>query len=294
MTSRTDHDHRLPDGKRGSPDYNSRLSGCNSESSDAARIVVTEDGSPTLFSTRFNQCYHNRAGAYTESRHVFFQQTGVIRALQDQLDFTVVETGFGTGFHVLMLESLRKECKSGSKIRFFSVEKYPVPQELMSALNFSDLFPQTRLLSAELLHFSGKLAESTPGQTLSSQLGNTSLHVYHGDFSDWDITLGEDADFFFHDAFSPDVNPDLWTLEVFQKLIRKASEQAVLGTYCSATRARAAMVLAGWHVARADGPPGKREMTLASVSEKKLTGYKRVNETRLKERFSGSSLAAAK
>jgi len=43
--------------------------------------------------------------------------------------------------------------------------------------------------------------------------------------------------------------------------------------------------VAGWKISRAPGALGKREMTLASLDEKNLDGFKRVNEQRLIERY---------
>ena len=45
------------------------------------------------------------------------------------------------------------------------------------------------------------------------------------------------------------------------------------------------MAKASWFVAKTKGALGKREMTVASLNEKKLIHLKRVNELRLIERF---------
>lgn len=69
------------------------------------------------------------------------------------------------------------------------------------------------------------------------------------------------------------------------KLKSLAKGEAILGTYCAASKARAAMAVAGWKLAKARGALGKREMTIASLSENNLTDFKRINEERLIERF---------
>ena len=112
------------------------------------------------------------------------------------------------------------------------------------------------------------------------------LHLFVGFFKDLKEFPGAGkADFFFHDPFSPEANPELWTKEVFQKLISKAALDARLVTYCAASSARAAMATAGWHVARAPGALGKREMTIASPDTGRLSQFKRVNEERLINRY---------
>jgi tRNA U34 5-methylaminomethyl-2-thiouridine-forming methyltransferase MnmC len=81
------------------------------------------------------------------------------------------------------------------------------------------------------------------------------------------------------------VNEELWTVETFEKLITYANKNAVLSTYCAASKARASMAVAGWKLAKAQGALGKREMTIASLSEEKILRFKRVNEERLVQRF---------
>ena len=110
------------------------------------------------------------------------------------------------------------------------------------------------------------------------------LNLFIGKFEDFK-PVEIQADFFFHDAFSPEVNQELWTTETFRRLYSIASKEAVLVTYCAASKARAAMAVAGWKLAKTQGALGKREMTVASLSEEKLSEFKRVNEKRLIERF---------
>lgn len=265
--------------------------------SDEPRItrkVITRDGSATRFSEACQQHYHNVLGALTESRHVFFKQTGLFRALAEHRNLTICETGFGTGFHLLLTELLRRETGSGSRIRFYSVEKYPLNGAAIREMGYEHLFagsdkPDDSFhdLVHKIADFSDILCSAGPNQTRNLSLAPlTEAYVFHGDFFQWDLEqITRPVDFFLHDAFSPSVNPELWSRQAFARLIAKADPQSVLGTYCSATEARAAMVLAGWHVARAAGPPGKREMTLASPCETVLAGFKRVNEQRLKKRF---------
>ncbi|MDG5768110.1 MnmC family methyltransferase [Balneolales bacterium ANBcel1] len=283
------------------------------------RNVLTNDGSATLYSDRYRQHYHNIAGALTESRHVFFERTGLFEALKSHRDITICETGFGSGFHLILMEWLRHLTGSRSTVFYYSVEKHPVPPDQIRGMGFEKLFPGVsgkgddeaaegpageaspiagRVPSPPLTPNSlGRLADlaealyaadsgATVSSTMTGQGGQTFAHIYRGDFFDWDLSqIHQPAHFFLHDAFSPDANPELWTKEAFSKLLQAADSRAMLGTYCSATRARAAMVLAGWHVARAAGPPGKREMTLASSDEAMLEGYKPVNAERLRERF---------
>lgn len=340
----------------------------------APKIITTRDGSRSVFSNRFQQHYHNIAGALTESRNVFFDNTGLSRALAEHRDITLCEVGFGTGLHVALLECMRKRTGSRSQVHYYSVEKFPMEGDVVRRMDFGRICagmdevvgqladalfeapdgesvsvmitPEKPVQEGKVLPDmedpSGKVAglleasennehadpdassenTSSTGVTESSDPADTSynrkpdvssdnpksggsskkpgriettlpagtpftrVEVFRGDFHDWDLSvLNRPAQIILHDAFSPDTNPDLWTVATFRKLFEAADPHAMLGTYCSATRARAAMILAGWHIGRVQGPPGKREVSVASPDEAMLPAFKGVNEELLMKRF---------
>ncbi|MEX2573844.1 MAG: MnmC family methyltransferase, partial [Balneolaceae bacterium] len=113
---------------------------------------------------------------------------------------------------------------------------------------------------------------------------NITLELFVGLFEQVPDT-GDRFHSIFFDPFSPDVNPELWTPDVFRKLASVSDTDVLLSTYGAASKARAAMAAAGWSVARAPGALGKREMTLAALNPARLSGWKRLDETRLSERY---------
>jgi tRNA 5-methylaminomethyl-2-thiouridine biosynthesis bifunctional protein len=81
------------------------------------------------------------------------------------------------------------------------------------------------------------------------------------------------ADAVFFDPFAPDVNPDCWTADCFQWVMDHMSETAILATYSAQGKMRRSMAAAGLFVARGAGSGGKRESTLASPSEERLSPF---------------------
>ncbi|TVQ75267.1 MAG: hypothetical protein EA363_00740 [Balneolaceae bacterium] len=270
----------------------------------ASKIITTRDGSRSVFSNRFQQHYHNIAGALTESRNVFFDNTGLSKALAEHRDITLVEVGFGTGLHVALLECMRKRTGSRSQVHYYSVEKFPLEGDVVRRMDFGRICPGMDEVVGRIADalFEARDGESvsvtiTPDKPAVAEKGlpdveNTAgtpftrVEVFRSDFHDWDLSvLNRPAQIILHDAFSPDTNPDLWTVATFRKLLEAADPHAMLGTYCSATRARAAMILGGWHIGRVQGPPGKREVSVASPDAAMLSAFKRVNEELLMKRF---------
>ena len=71
------------------------------------------------------------------------------------------------------------------------------------------------------------------------------------------------VDLIYYDAFGPRVQPELWSLEVFQKMFDWLSPGGVFVTYCAKGQVKRDLKSAGFLVESLPGPPGKREMTRA-------------------------------
>lgn len=247
-----------------------------------SKIHQTKDGSSTLYSEEFNQFYHNPNGAASESKHVFFEKPGVLSFLNNAIPISILEVGFGTGLNFLLLLDYLEKLETDIPVRFYSAEAFPVDAETAAQFDFNAHLhhPELNTLLPEIF---GQLK---PGFNHLKPLPDVDaeLILYIGTFEDFKPDNLQ-ADFIFHDPFSPRVNEELWTLETFTRLASFSKPTTVLSTYCAASKARAAMAVAGWKVARASGALGKREMTIAAMDEEKLTGFKRVNEQRLSERY---------
>ena len=246
------------------------------------KIHQTKDGSSTLYSNRFEQFYHNPNGAASESLHVFFETSGLIPFLDSADSLTVLEIGFGTGLNFLLLLDVLLQKKINIPVEFWSVEAFPVDQQTASEFTFEDHLkhPELNQLLPEVFgNLKSGLNQFQPLDDLDVR-----LNLFYGQFDDFD-PKNLKADFIFHDPFSPEVNEELWTAETFEKLASFSNSEAVLATYCAASKARGAMCASDWKVARSRGALGKREMTVASLSEEKLVNFKRVNEERLAERY---------
>jgi len=249
------------------------------QTENEAELIVTRDGSHTVYSSRFDQHYHNPNGAVAESRYVFFEQTGLLDALDERSQITILEIGFGTGLNLLLLLDYYLDHNSQAKINYYSIEGFPLLTGKAQNLNFGNHINHPKLAS-EVISVFNNLSEGINHFSISG----ISVQLFNGMFEDFNFN-GIDANYIFHDAFSPEVNPDLWTGSVFKKLTRLSADDVILSTYCAASKARGAMASAGWKIARARGALGKREMTLAALDTNRLGNLKRVNEERLARRY---------
>ena len=247
---------------------------------DTHSCKLTADGSHTVYSQRFEQDFHNPNGAIAESRHVFFEETGIQIDLLNNKTISIAETGFGTGLNLLLLLEYITKLNCKPKIDYYAVEGYPLKAELVSKLNYLYFLALPEYLPNPSTWFT-ELENGWNHITITPQI---TLHLFIGTFDEWHFEP-ESIDYFFHDPFSIENNPEGWSKSLFEKLFKAAKPSAILSTYAAATKVRAAMAAAGWQLASAPGALGKREMTVASPDAGQLTEFDILKVAHLKERY---------
>lgn len=245
-----------------------------------SKIVTTRDGSHTVYSSQFDQHYHNPNGAVAESKHVFFKQSQLLDDIRSSKPITILEVGFGTGLNFLLLMDYHLDQNSDSEINFYSIEGFPIDTQTAESLNYAQHLKHPELAN----HLPAIFNKLSKGMNELSITSNITLYLFSGMFDNFKVDE-LDAGYIFHDAFSPDVNPELWTGDTFKKLADFSTKNVILSTYCAASKAQGAMAWAGWKVAKTQGALGKREMIVASLSEEPLTDFKRINEEHYAQRY---------
>ena len=211
-----------------------------------SELIITEDGSHTLFVPAIDECYHSTHGAVQESKHIFIEA-----ALKQctKTEIRVLEIGFGTGLNAFL--TMIEAERSDKKIHYTSLEKYPVEVGKALQLNYPEAASDGSRNSFELLH------TSVWGEEV--QIGsNFWLTKIEADFTQFNFN--EMFDVVYFDAFSPEKQPEMWSVELIEKIFIQCNPGAVLTTYCAKGIVRRAMQSAGFQVERLPGPPGKREI----------------------------------
>lgn len=210
--------------------------------------VRTADGSHTLDSRALKEHYHSLHGAAAESRHVYIAN-GLLATGRQEL--RILEIGLGTGLNVLLTWI---ECgRRGWKADYVALEPFPLPERLWSALGHPaalGALGRQNGYDAMMRARAGEQILPGDGFTFRWERGI----VQH-------IRYVEELDLVYYDAFSPAVQPDMWTKAVFDGLCRAMRSGARLVTYCAKGSVRRAMMEAGLEVQQLPGAPGKRQMT---------------------------------
>ncbi len=218
------------------------------------KLIITEDGSHTLFIPELNEHYHSIHGAVAESRHVFIE-AGLKPKIIENKKLNVLEVGLGTGLNAALALVAAEENQI--QLNYFAVEPYPISTEDMMQLNYSKVSESTRM---------NEVIPAIHAASRDNEVHISPYFIFHY-FEKRIQDIAFENDFFdliFFDAFSPGVQPEMWTMDVFQKIAAAMKPGAVLVTYVAKGEVRRTMKACGLSIEKLPGFGGKREMTRAT------------------------------
>ena len=213
------------------------------------KLVITNDGSHSIFNPKINECYHSKHGAIVEAEHVFIRNGFSVFNKQN---LNILEIGFGTGLNALLTS--QKAVQKKVTVNYQTMELYPVSEDNYSKLNFTDLIGIEKK-SFLILHETPWEEKCKINDFFSLTKFNTDLENYTSDTK---------FDIIYFDAFSPEKQPELWTNTIFMKMHNYLKEGGFLVTYCAKGIVKRTMKSVGFEIIVLDGPPGKRQMTRAN------------------------------
>lgn len=216
-------------------------------------LIRTSDGSDSLYIVSLDEHYHSTFGAVQESIHVFIN-AGLLTFTSSPI--TIFEVGFGTGLNAWL--TLLQSVRSGQKINYICIEKFPLSRELFETLNYPAFLGENPDIFLQM--------HQSPWNEKVQLTEQFNLYKISGDLINLNYSLLPQFDLVYFDAFSPEKQPELWEIDIFKKLFSQTSHNGKLVTYCAKGSVRRALKESGYITERIAGPPGKREMLRASKS----------------------------
>lgn len=218
--------------------------------------LITGDGSATIFMAELNESYHSRHGALTESRHVFIEAGLKEAFVRFGLKLNILEVGFGSGLNTLL--TFQEGRKHALQVWYTALETKPLPPDMLMPLNYASAsgFPDDEAVFLRM--------HDTPFNIAAEISADFILEKRLKDVREF-----SDSPYRYHlvyfDAFAPRVQPELWTEEVFSRIMAAMAPNGVLVTYSAKSDVQRALKSVGFDVQKIPGPPGKREMIRASA-----------------------------
>jgi tRNA U34 5-methylaminomethyl-2-thiouridine-forming methyltransferase MnmC len=213
--------------------------------------VQSEDGSYTAYSDQYHEHYHStKDGALHESLVKHVQPAFLLHASQKHLK--IIDICFGLGFNTLTTLYYRDTHFPDTTLEIFSPE---LNGELVASLvtfPYPDIFKPYLSIIASLVEYGSYEDKKTK---ITVVIADARV-VMRGLSGIWDVC--------YQDAFSPSVNPLLWTREYFADVARLMGHEGIVTTYSIALAIRMGLHENGFNVYLNVGE-GHRSATVASV-----------------------------
>ncbi|MEO0467637.1 MAG: FAD-dependent 5-carboxymethylaminomethyl-2-thiouridine(34) oxidoreductase MnmC, partial [Pseudomonadota bacterium] len=182
---------------------------------------------------------------------------GLPQAWSGRDQFTVAETGFGTGLNFLALWQMWRQHRANTKawLHFVSFEGFPLL--LGDAVRALSAWPELNDLSAKLLARWPDPARGVrrfiwpdEGVTLTLHVDDIAAALPQSRFS---------ADAWFLDGFSPSRNGEMWDAALFPLMAERSAPGARVATFTVARAVRDGLSAAGFTVEKRAGFGRKRD-----------------------------------
>ncbi|MEJ5267272.1 MAG: tRNA (5-methylaminomethyl-2-thiouridine)(34)-methyltransferase MnmD [Bacteroidales bacterium] len=209
-------------------------------------LIQTSDGSYTLFSERFNQHFHSINGAKTESLHIYIN-LGLKNFKNSKI--SILEIGYGTGLNAIL--TYLHNTDLNNLIFYHGIDNNIIPKH-----SFDKIFSFITNNDDEIEKF---YLSGTQDVYISDDF---LLHKELIDFNKFIPTKNYDIIYF--DAFSPEVQPDMWSYANLGKIINSLNQGGIFVTYCVQGKIKQTLRDFGLNVKRYPGPPGKRHVLRAT------------------------------
>ena len=105
------------------------------------KLIVTEDGSHSIFHATLDETYHSTHGAIVESQHVYID-AGLKHYFElygKQHVINIFELGFGTGLNAWL--ACRFAETQNQKINYVGIEAFPLEEKEYAGLNYPEILP---------------------------------------------------------------------------------------------------------------------------------------------------------
>ena len=210
------------------------------------KIILSKDGSHTLYREDIDETYHSKHGAIQEAQHVFIDM-GLKEVEKSKKDINILEVGFGTGLNALLT---CLNCKS--KINYIGLEAIPLKNNVLDGLNYDTTVIEDN--SQEIF----KSIHNAPWETQYPITSLFSIQKVEKEIQKYEIA--QPIDVVYYDAFGPNSQAEMWDISIFEKIYKAMRSQGIFVTYCAKGQVRRDLESVGFVMERLEGPPGKREM----------------------------------
>jgi tRNA U34 5-methylaminomethyl-2-thiouridine-forming methyltransferase MnmC len=223
------------------------------------RVILTGDGTPTLYNQEYGEAMHSMSGAYEESVVKHIDASDIFKSGKKRI--TILDTGFGLGYNILAVLEKNHYEHVFEYIEIISLEIDRTIDQYFDSISFEGF-------RGEIYH---DILDAYKHGTVQSATYGISLLFGDARKSIRTLEIKEvKFDAVFHDAYSPGKNPELWTCDYFTLVRSLMKNDAILTTYSAAPQVRMALINAGFRIGRVPSTGEKKEGTIAFIDAQRI------------------------
>ena len=231
--------------------------------------LKTNDGTETFFNEEYQEAYHStKAGAYLESLHKFINPCKIQELAKNKKEINILDIGFGLGYNVAVALEQALISNPNVKLNIISIEKDIFVFEKIKELNI----PENLKEIYEIL---------ISGEIKKENINNHEFLIYFVDNENLNLkvileegrkvlkslqNLDMRFDAVFYDAFSPKVNTEMWTVDVFKLVKNLMNKKGILATYSASLAVRKGLIEAGFKIGLVEPIGRKSYSTVATIN----------------------------
>jgi len=228
------------------------------ENSNAAfydrQVIISNDGSSSLYLPQLDETYHSRRGALSESEYIYIERGMIPKASEYNSangPLKILEVGMGTGLNLLL--TMRAALKSKTPTHIMSLEPFPLKTSEWKELNYGSILEMSNEYKA--IHQSNWEEDAILNEFFTLHKQAVTLENAELGLLSYDVV--------YMDAYAPSRQAEIWSLANLEKLFASLNKGGVLVTYCAQGEFKRNLKRAGFQTSHPSGPLGKKEMSIA-------------------------------
>ena len=236
----------------------------------AYEVHTAPEGFASIRHIASGEIMHSRTQPMEEARSLYVEQSGLAERLRTEGGPLVIwDVGLGAAANAVAAIRCYEELAASGSVRDLRIVSFENDLDsLRLAMRHSDRFPYLR--------HSAPAGILESGRWQSRQHAGLSWELIPGDFHDTMSAAPAPPDIIFYDMYSAKTSGEHWSIDAFRRLLAAcAGRPAELFTYTFSTAARAALLAAGFYVAKGRSAGEVAETTIALTPAALGTAHRR-------------------
>ncbi|WP_018153665.1 MnmC family methyltransferase [Methanothermococcus thermolithotrophicus] len=218
-------------------------------------LVKTEDGTYTLRSEHGEELMHSRVGALTESVEKFVIPSN----LENMSHPKILDLCSGMGYNAVAALHFNKDCE---------IDMVEISEETLFLSLCLDIPYKEHELVKECIN----------NYFLNKNENEKKINLHVGDARKIIKNMDKKYNIVFHDAFSPQRDAVLYTVDFLKEIYKRMDDNGVLISYSSSIPFRSALVECGFVISEGPSVGRKRGATVAYKNPPSDKDIKRISE----------------